>query len=439
MPYKKAVEIQAALEELKTTFPLMCTGDFCPNDTLGGRRVPFIKITHPDPPAAPRRAILLLGGLHSNEWAPPDALVSFARTLLERAAGPAPNHRARAVSYGPVARTDVAPAVDYPRQMVARTAVRSIFQNLDIYIAPLINPDGRDFSLSDPVATRQYWRKNRKTFPGAVPCIQEGVDVSVGVDINRNFRVAWRMEDYYETAYADSGAVRTARTPCGSGTIPGRVYRGPDPESERETANVIWLQETTSNARWVVDVHSYGPHLLYGWGMANNQSTNKAQNFQNPAFDHARTAGAGASYGEYIPSLVLERGKAIAGRMRTAILKMASPDPRVAANPDLDLGSEYEVQESVGLYPATGASTDFVLSLQFQTLSAPPFDAVTVPPQRQAFTIECGSYFQNKFWPKLIEQFPKVEREIHLALWGTLAYAASPSTSETVTWPVKTT
>jgi len=343
-----------------------------------------------------------------------------------------------------VVRTDVTPEVNYPRQMVAKSAVRSIFQNLDIYIAPLINPDGREYSMSDPIAVRQNWRKNRRTFGPPTGCMADGLDQSIGVDINRNFRIAWKMEDYYQTAYANSGAVKTARDVCGTGSLPGYLYRGPDKESERETKNVIWLQETLTNARWVVDVHSYGPDVLYGWGMANNQTTNKSQNFQNPAFDHVRTAGAGATYGEYIPSLVLERGKAIAGRMRTAILKMASADPRATAeagaiDDDRNFSSEYDVKESVGFYPASGGSTDYIMSLQFQTLTAAPFDAVTKPPQRQAFTLECGSYMQTKYWPDFIDQFPKVEREIHLALWGVLAYAASPTTSETTTWPVKTT
>ena len=37
-------------------------------------------------------------------------------------------------------------------------------RTLDIYIAPLINPDGRDYSLSDPLPVRQNWRKNRRSF-----------------------------------------------------------------------------------------------------------------------------------------------------------------------------------------------------------------------------------------------------------------------------------
>jgi len=324
---------------------------------------------------------------------------------------------------------------------VARSAVRTIFENLDIYIAPLINPDGREFSMSSPIKNRKWWRKNRGPVVAGADCIDtHHLNQRVGTDINRNFRVAWHAEDYYEAAYLASGQVATSLTPCGGPRVPGEAYRGDDSESEFETNNVVWLQETRTDARFFVDVHSFGPALLYGWGMANNNTdpTKKTQNFQNPGLDHTRKAGPRFSgYGEYIPLDMLSRANTVAGRMQSAILRMSSPDSAAVAL-DKGLRSEYAVKTSVALYPASGTSSDYVLSLGFQRPLAAPFEATPVPPERQAFTIEAGSKRERRFWPKYTIHFPKIEREIHLALWGLLSYAASPATDETITWPIAT-
>ena len=440
MPYMTADQIISALDDMEATSPGLCTADSCPNRTVENRDVRFIKISHPSPPAAPRRAVLIVGGLHAREWAPPDALISFGRALLEKAVGPAPEYEPQVVSYAPVVRPDKVPPVRYPRQIVARSAVRSIFENLDIYIAPLINPDGREFSLSEPKDDNQHWRKNRGPVVAGPACIDPfNLNQRVGTDINRNFRVAWKAEDFYDPAYLASGAVFTALDPCGSNGQPGEVYRGDGVESEAETKNVVWLQETRSSAHFFVDVHAYNRSLLYGWGMADNQTdpTQKTQNFQNTGLDRTRKAGPFAGYGEYIPLDTLSRANTMCGRMQSAILRMATADS-AAVTADIGLGSEYAVKTSVGLYPASGASTDYVLSLGFQRPLAPPFEATPVPPERHAFTIEAGTLEEREYWPSYVEHFPKIEREIHLALWGLLSYAASPATDETFIWPIAT-
>src|SRR4051812_46704755 len=79
MPYRTATQIESELRDLATAFPALCTFDFCPNQTVGGRRVPFVKISHPEAPTTPRIGVLILGGVHAREWAPPDALVGFVR------------------------------------------------------------------------------------------------------------------------------------------------------------------------------------------------------------------------------------------------------------------------------------------------------------------------------------------------------------------------
>lgn len=111
MPYMTADQIVSALDDMEATSPGLCTADSCPNRTVENREVRFIKISHPSPPAAPRRAVLIVGGLHVREWAPPDALVSFGRALLEHAVGPAPEYEPQVVSYAPVVRSDKVPPV----------------------------------------------------------------------------------------------------------------------------------------------------------------------------------------------------------------------------------------------------------------------------------------------------------------------------------------
>jgi predicted deacylase len=75
----RAQQIEEALLDLETSFPTLCTRAVFAGRTFEGREHSFVKIAAG---SGARPAVLIVGGVHAREWAPPDALVAFARNLL---------------------------------------------------------------------------------------------------------------------------------------------------------------------------------------------------------------------------------------------------------------------------------------------------------------------------------------------------------------------
>src|SRR5580698_10235674 len=83
--YLKSAEVSAHLDNLASTYPTVCTRSG-PSDWVAGwagGKSGYVKIgaTTADSPAD-RWAVLITGGLHARELAPPDALVSFLEKML---------------------------------------------------------------------------------------------------------------------------------------------------------------------------------------------------------------------------------------------------------------------------------------------------------------------------------------------------------------------
>ncbi len=387
MAYPATVRaIEAELVRLAAEHPVLCTRSVAPNRTHEGRTVSSVTISG----APGGRPVLISGGIHAREWAPPDALLSLLDRLL----------RAYAADADLVvpAFTDTAPARDivYAEAVIPAADVRRIVERLELSVLPLINPDGRAFSQSSPA--NALWRKNRR--PGrtgsAASC--------TGVDLNRNFDLAWDFQRYYD----DTGdvAVSASNDPCDF-----QVYVGPSAQSEPESQNVAGLLRGR-RIEFYVDVHSFSRKILFPWGMDDNQSRDPAQNFRNPAFDGRRDGGVGGPYGEFIPADLLAEHVRIATAMREAMIDGAGEDPRARAR------SAYDVQPGLALYPTTGTASDFAASLQFG--DHPPAQRVI------AYTLECGNDTDGEggFQP-VPAIYPKIEREVHLALLAFLSAAAA--------------
>jgi hypothetical protein len=420
--------------------PDICTIDKEGQKSVEGKPIPVLRIQGPGA-TGPRVPFLVTGGVHAREWAPPLALLRFCLKLLKRAA-PKPDRTPREILYGSFEQFGL---IHFPSVFIDRGAVSSILANLDIYIVPLVNPDGYRFSrLAD---RNQKWRKNRGSNGPLLPCEFQGLDQSVGTDINRNVDAGWHVEDYFDPSYYHTGAVHTAMDACGTfippfaDPIPGETYRGLSPFSEPETKRVKQIVDDTQ-PQYFVDVHSYGPDLLYGWGFANNQSRDDTQNFLNaPKWDHKRDAGKGLSghgaiYGEFVPAPLLSRSKLLGKRMAENIKKMKTPD-KEASDAVPGLRSDYPVKESTQLYPSAGI-TDYLMEKNYGPASAPDFHIATVPPARYPYTMECGGPGQGEFRPRVDIQYLKIEREVHLALWSLMAFAASPAHRATKGWPIRT-
>ena len=366
---------------------------------------------------AQRWATLISGGVHARELAPPDALVSFVEKLLAAYAAHS------AVVYP--AWTSPVDSVTYSSFTIPWPQVQAVVERLDLYVAPLVNADGRDFVLAPPASgathaeqqLHKMWRKNRRPAPAG----QTG-DSCIGVDLNRNCDILWDFTTAYTpalVAQAPKAGVDTSQQPCNF-----NVYSGPSAESEPETQNLAGLMRTASIS-FYADVHAYGRDILYPWGIETDQSTVPAQSFENRAKDGQRDGNQASAYAEYVPAGQLAALQAMAKRMCDFIYTKAG-----GADPAAQARSVYKPAESAVLYPTkvtTGAFDDYCFSRWFtQATAGTPIRPV------MAFTIEAGGdpklgadHDEGGFAPDYVKHYPKIEREIHAALWGFLTAVAA--------------
>jgi len=328
MAYFNYDEIASALQLLANQHPDLAGLLTPPNLTTESRRVQAITIGRND--GAARPTVIVVGGIHAREWVPPDALICLAADLLE--AGTA----GTGLRYGS-AHFDAA-------------TIAGMLDSLQIAILPCANPDGRVYSQEvDP-----DWRKNRRPMPN-----QNG-QISYGVDINRNFDVAWDFRRYFAP-----GAVSASSDPNHK-----YLYVGPAAASEPETRNIMWLLDNLPETRWFIDVHSAIPAVFHSWGLDSNQTADPQQNFLNPAFDGVR-GNPDDSYGEFIKAADLDIVHRLARTMKDTVTLVA--------------GDNYEVGPAFELYATSGASDDYAYSRHL---------AHSGSPKIFGFTMECGHEFQ---------------------------------------------
>ena len=196
--YAETVEF---LEDLVLRFPdlarLVSAGQ-----SIEGREIYVLKISDHVEADEPEPNIFISGCHHAREWISVEMPLLFARHVLE-------NYHTHPQS-------------------------NDIVNSGQLYIMPVQNPDGLEFSIH----TYRWWRKNRR-YNG---------NLSWGVDSNRNYGYAWGYDD------------------IGSSPVPeDAVYRGPTAFSEPETRAVrdFLLNHPPSGA---LNFHNYSQLILYPWG-----------------------------------------------------------------------------------------------------------------------------------------------------------------------------
>ena len=128
------------------------------------------------------------------------------------------------------------------------TEAKRLVDNCEIWIVPLVNPDGLEFSIH----FYRYWRKN----------MRNNGDGTYGVDLNRNYSYKWGWDN--------------------SGSSPdsvSEVYRGPGPFTEPEIQAVRNLFNQ-NNFQALVSYHSFSQVILYPWGYTEYPSENEALLFE---------------------------------------------------------------------------------------------------------------------------------------------------------------
>jgi hypothetical protein len=409
--YLRAATIAKRLTALVTAHPDLVTKGTGWVAGHEGRVPGFVKIRASNPTSAQRWRVLLLGGVHARELAPPDALLSFVEKLLTA------YETGTDVSYPAFTGPD---GTVYDAFTVGVEEARAVIDRLDLYVCPLVNPDGRDYALvaaagrsAEDIEQHRLWRKNRRPAPTG-----ETSPDAVGVDVNRNFDILWDFRKHYDSRFVKDLAV--------SASAVDEVFAGPKEESEPETRNVAGLMRD-EDINYVLDVHSFSRDVLYTWTTEVNQSVDATMTFRNAAWDGKRDGARHGTYSEYIPPGTEADAKALADRVALLIKTRAG-----GSDPTAQRRSEYLVKSAaVGLYAATGTTMDYNFSRWF--LAA---DAGTPIRPIIGMTIEAGvdprhpvdpDDRDGEFWPDYRTQYPKIEREIHAGVWAFLTgVAANP-------------
>jgi len=127
-------------------------------------------------------------------------------------------------------------------------ATTRMVDELDIFVLPVVNPDGSAYSLYDDL----FKRKNLHDYcdPAVSSPLFDDSNYFVGwtgVDLNRNFSVGSRLDGFVG-----------ASANCAS-----QVYSGPSELSEPEARNETWLLDTHPNIRFAMNTHSFGGYFMW--------------------------------------------------------------------------------------------------------------------------------------------------------------------------------
>lgn len=118
--------------------------------------------------------------------------------------------------------------------------ISALLQSRDIWIIPMLNPDGVEFDISNN--QYHYWRKNRRENSFSI-----NIPASYGTDLNRN----------YDFKFGETGA---------SSDPDDETYHGPNPFSEPETAAFSKFIHAQQNIKIILSLHTFGEMVLYPWG-----------------------------------------------------------------------------------------------------------------------------------------------------------------------------
>jgi hypothetical protein len=206
--YHTYAEMETVLTQLETTYPTLAHL-FTIGTSIEGRNIYVLKISDNVAVDEDEPEVLYMGDHHARELMSVEIPLKFAQYLL--------------TNYG--VDPDVTNMVD----------------TREIFIAPMINPDGHYYvQLNHSGSSDYWWRKNRRY----------NYDGSYGVDLNRNYGYMW--------GYDNVGSSPTPNTD---------VYRGTGPFSEPETQAVRDFAQGR-HLILALSYHSYGELLLYPWGYA---------------------------------------------------------------------------------------------------------------------------------------------------------------------------
>jgi len=207
--YHSYSELKTELQQLEAAYPeiakVIDIGDsWEKTQGIADRDILALKISDNVNLEESEPEILFIGAHHAREWISVEVPFYLAKYLVENYA------------------TD--------------STVKSYVDNGEIWIVPMLNPDGHQYSID----VNRAWRKNRR----------DNGDGSYGVDLNRNYSYMWGGLGSSSDTWAD-------------------LYRGASPFSEPETQAIRDLA-LSHEFRTIMSYHNSGQLILYPWSHKTN-------------------------------------------------------------------------------------------------------------------------------------------------------------------------
>ncbi|HEX9751461.1 MAG TPA: M14 family zinc carboxypeptidase [candidate division Zixibacteria bacterium] len=204
--FKTYAEAITVLDSVHAAFPSITTAKFSIGQSFEGREIWAIKVS--DNPEVDEDEIeVLINGLHhAREPITVEVVLETLRRLTR----------------------------DYGTDPLTTLLV----DNREVFLIPVVNPDGYEYNRTIAPFGGGMWRKNRNNSNGS----------NIGVDLNRNYGHNW--------GYDNNGS---------SSNTGSEVYRGPSAFSEPETQA---MRDFVNSRQFVfaLNYHSYSDLYLWPWG-----------------------------------------------------------------------------------------------------------------------------------------------------------------------------
>uniref|UniRef100_A0A8C5I152 Carboxypeptidase B n=1 Tax=Gouania willdenowi TaxID=441366 RepID=A0A8C5I152_GOUWI len=199
--YNNWNDIQSWIASISSSNPNLISKQVIGN-TYEGRPMTLLKLGKKSSSSKP--AIFMDCGIHAREWISPAFCQWFVKEALS--------------TYGSDAQ------------------MTSLLNQMDVYVLPVFNIDGYDYTHKGRWLNSRMWRKTRSRKSGS-SCI--------GADPNRNFNAGW----------CTLGA---SSNPCSD------TFCGYSPESEIEVKNVAnFIRRNKAIIKAYITIHSYSQLLLF--------------------------------------------------------------------------------------------------------------------------------------------------------------------------------
>ena len=238
--YQEMTDILTNLEENYSTIMLLKSIGI----TYEGRHIWMVKLSDNVDQNENEPGALLMGAHHGNELPSYESLIFFIEYMVVNyGKSNTDDDNDGTVNEDPIdgKDNDQDNTVD---EDPSEDRVRAVIDNTEIFIIPMVNPDGVEYTLN-----HDQWRKNREPIYD-----DNGNIISYGVDLNRNYGFKWNLYDILPNFYGD----RWTASPNSWN------YRGEYPFSTRETKAVKDVVEA-EDINISISYHSYGEFIIFPW------------------------------------------------------------------------------------------------------------------------------------------------------------------------------